>query len=364
MRLFKKVSFPFFSLIIIVAFSWCPLTFAHAQTPSVQTLQMGFDVMPRGQRVQKGYFNFTASGHHTYSLPVQLVNRTDHELKIKVRRLNALTSIYGNIQYVSYTQGFNTKLLSQTRAMKTYLKGPSDVALPAHAQKTLYFYVRTPSLSGTLLGGLSFESDASTTQHTHAGNNKRAFSLQNKVQRIIGIELNYSTHQANVMAKKPVVATTPSGAFVFFKLKNGDPAIAKHIKMSYQVSQNGKPLFNGTARAFEMAPNSEIGYPASWKTTFKPGTYHARVTLKMPSETLTKHFLFHVSDANSANLISQTSTKTTTVVANTVPWWMVFLIISLILIVLILLLLFVLTKRRENKAKKNNGKSVDETQKR
>lgn len=140
-----------FLIVLILFICFIPNLYASAKS-------LDYDIKPIGPYAKNGYFNFSTSAHSKYQLPIKIINKSDRPIELEINKLNALTSIYGDIQYVPFIKGKNTFLNDENYALKEKLSGPDEISLKAHEIKTINFEVRTNDLRGTQLGGLSFKS--------------------------------------------------------------------------------------------------------------------------------------------------------------------------------------------------------------
>lgn len=353
-KLFKRVMISLITVFVTLSGFYINGESAHAEGIE----QLNFGAQPVGANTSKGYFDLSVEPGRSYRLPVRLTNKMNKPITVKVTPVNALSSIYGGIEYVTYQSNKFTRLLDKSRAMQQYVSGERSINLKPHEKKIVYYTVKSPKKTGIVLGGLSFMNQVSNADSGKKDSNIK-FSIRNQVERVIGIQLNYPQKEKEKLTlKKPTVMITPSGPFLMMDLTNNNATISDNIRAYYQVSQNGKKLFNGSVQSFKMAPNTQINYPAAWKAKkFQAGLYQLNMKLITPNESLNRSFSFSVSDGNTVKF-AQTNANVPTVSDSSWWFWWLWIIIIILFLIILLLLLFLLYKRRKDKKEKRDLKDT------
>lgn len=320
-----------------------------------------FSVAPVGDAYRSvGYFKFKGSPKKKQSLPVKITNTSKRAIRVDVQTRNALTSVYGNIQYISDVKTPTAKLLDLKRAARPQISGPMTIKLKASESKTVtYTYEGLDHVTtGTVLGGLAFSEhkDRPDFQPIAKGENKKSSKqtthrviAYNRLERLIGVQADYSKMTPNVEMSAPTVKSTPSAPLVLIHVANTTPVIVDHVKLTYAVSQVGKNLFSGVSGDFNMAPSSSFGYLVNWNAkTFAPGTYHLKITMTVNGKTTSHAYDFVVPKKTVKTYQHQTFTQPRADAEGGSLWWIIGL--SVIAGGLITwLILFFVKKRKEKK---------------
>lgn len=326
------------------------------EVKSAKANGMDFDVQPSEQNYANlGYFKLKALPGNDTKLSVRITNLTGNNITVDVNKLNALTSPYGNIQYVPNKELPNSKLLNDKFLMSKYLSGESTINLKGNESKIVTYSLRVPRGidKGTLLGGLSFKKHGNVTAKPKNGK----AVINNQVERVIGVEADYSNVKSSLSLSKPFVKTSPSTPFLNFPLKNDKPSIASSILMSYEVFDGGRSLYKGKTDEFKMAPMSEINYVTNWGAKeFKPGLYTVKVLLKSNGQVLeNKTYKVKVSqydiDKYKKQLNYKPSSKPVPVDGSSLPW-VIMIGVSLLGVVVGACIMVLITRVR-NKNKDN-----------
>jgi len=336
-------------VIVWVSFALLFTCFYHL--PKASASELNFSVNATGSNAHGGYYQLNVKPHFTYTLPVTITNISDRAITVMAAQQNALTSIYGGIQYVNYTHGLHTSLLDTRYALKNKINGPKVISLQPHESKIITYQVTSSDLTGVELGGLLFKESSETSSHQKKRDGTN-FTTQNQVSRVIPIQLNYpKSEQKKVTISQPVFDLKGSNPIIFIPLRNERATITDNLSGNYAVYKKNKRIFEGklNVNAFKMAPKTEIGYPLSWSgKTITDGKYHIKMTLHTGNQIIKKNFELHVPKETLVTYQKEQDSHPIVTMNNRI----LFVVIGVLVLIILILGCFLLRKFNKKSDKK------------
>ncbi|MCE4051684.1 WxL protein peptidoglycan domain-containing protein [Bacillus sp. Au-Bac7] len=271
---------------------------------------LDFDVQPVGKEHEAlGYFQMDTKPGSTITVPVKIENVSDEKINVKVSYLNALTSNYGNIQYVDKTELGNSSLLDSQYGLAKYITGDTLVELEKGESKTVKYSITVPSTvtKGTILGGLSFKK----ADRTSNSEDDKGIKINNEVERVIGIQLNLGEPEKVPVSLQDDIELIENSSppFINIGLENKNPSIVDGVSVKYTVTKGKEEVFQGEVLPFKMAPKTKFKLPIEWGSKFASGEYQIKVSLDVNGETVEKNFSLNVTNkdvSSSENIIDVT----------------------------------------------------------
>lgn len=256
-----------------------------------------FDVNPVGKDHEKlGYFKLNAKSGSDILLPIKIENISDSKISIKVKFLNALTSSYGNIQYIDKEKIGNSLLLDSKYGMAQYIKGPDVIELEKGEIKTVNYSINIPSnvTEGTLLGGLSFKN----TSNENKDDSENGIKINNEIERVVGIQLDLGKKEnSNIQLEDDIqLVEDSSPPFLNIGLVNNNPVIVEGVSIKYKVFEGDKERFEGETIPFKMAPKTKIALPIDWKGKFESGNYNVKITLDVNGKKVNRNYSLKIKE--------------------------------------------------------------------
>lgn len=341
----KNFSLILISSLLITLFNFNFLSNVHAD-------ELGFSVDPAEEpHYSTGYFKLDVEPNQNIELPVRIKNTSEKEMDFEIKKLNALTSGYGNINYSKDMKTEHGKFVNEDMAMSKYLQGDGYVHLKSGEEKIVKFNLKTPGNinEGTMLGGLSFKKKSADV----SGEEKS--SIKSEFKRVIAIQINYNKGvESPIEVSNNNVEVTRTSPNVLLGIKNKSFSIKEDIHFEYKVMQGDKSLFSGKSNKFKMAPSTEVNYPIPWQDDkFSSGDYKLNVSYYEDGNKIDKNFDLKIPKEKVKKYKEESKSKP---VADydELPKW-VYLIIVLAVLNIFLLLFIILRKKKEKKEKEQQN---------
>lgn len=256
------------------------MTMTASATPLTSPIAAAPELPANQQAGVAGYFDLAVQPGAKQTVFIRITNLTDAPVPLQVAAVNGLTAVNGGTQYVSGTGTAVAQLLDTQYALSRHLTVPSTVQLAPHATQRLPVTIQVPvDGQGTYLGGVRLTTPATSGSATPAGAGGVGFTIRNRVQLVIGIQLNLPSPATPALTIGDVgLSVVPAGARIAINLRNPSASLLGGVSGTYRVTQGQTKVLTGSFGPFKMAPMTSIQYPVPWAGTPVPGTYQVTIT--------------------------------------------------------------------------------------
>jgi hypothetical protein len=294
----------------------------------------------------KSYFDLNVKPNSTESLSATVKNTSKKPITVYIYPTNALTSLNGSIEYVPSNGDSKSYISQPSYEMMENISVQSSVTLEPNQAKTVNIIVKVPNKDeGSELGGTLFMLKDFNQQKVDKPDKGVTFEIESRLAYAIAIQLNYKKDSKKVFSfTKSGIDYTPSNISVFAQLENKSSAILKQIKGTFTVKESkGKNLFTEKVSGIDMAPESVVQYPISWKNNnLSKGNYTLTFKGRLGNQSINTTQRFSIDDHFIEDYQKTTNIKPDGKVGIQ-PWmW-----ISGILFILILVFVFIILGKRE-----------------
>lgn len=269
---------------------------------SINAEQMLVDVTPVFPMNQdpevKNYFSIhTDETHFEQEIEFMISNSSEEKVTIQMEALNALNSPQKGIQYSPYSEENNTRLLDERYALANYIEIEEEITLAGGETKRIQTLIDIPELDGTILGAVSFK-----TLDKNEEENEDQLMIHNKLNRIIGIQINKETDEkAEFVFHDPYIEPMSAYYVIRFPVELKSSLLMKDVLLEYEVlDDENNILFASKDEApFNIAPNTYTEYSLQWQHDIleESKDYQMNGVLKYEDQTVEFNKVFEYNEA-------------------------------------------------------------------
>lgn len=312
-------------------------------------------VIPKNQ--EEGivhYYSLKYSGKEKeQTIYLKVENNQEKDAVIRLYPANALTSLNGDIEYVTEEETYYENYLDEDFAMSSRIHLDEKVVVPKKSTVEIPIRLEVPVKKGEYLGGILIQTDDVKKQSEEVNSNQNvSISMNHRVLYAVAIKWDVGEVQKKkgMVEVEGVNVLNRANRFeVELHMGNNQKYIMEDVKGTYEITNNKKEeLFEGEFGGFKMAPMTKIGYPILWDgEILKTGTYN--MTIKMENGKIYEQ-KFKISNDDvkkyqKKNNISQPITETA-------PIWMWVILSGMFF--LMLFMLFILLKKKKGDREEEN----------
>lgn len=224
-------------------------------------------ILPENQ--DKGISNYfsitTDSNDLKQDLEFLITNNTDEKIKLYVLPLNALTSPNGVIQYRQVEREENSILIDKKYGLKNYIEiDDKYIEINTGETKSVVATIDISEIEGTILGAVGFQL---VTGDEEQPSDENQFQIKNKVNYIVGIQINFHTEQEpNFIIGTPFIDVMPSYYAIRLPITQEAPLLVKDVSLEYEVwnYQSEKIFGSEIKNLYNFAPKTKTNIALPW----------------------------------------------------------------------------------------------------
>ncbi|MEQ2528066.1 DUF916 domain-containing protein [Bacillaceae bacterium CLA-AA-H227] len=309
-------------------------------------------IFPQSQIGNEGYYHFQGEPNQTVTLQARVINKSDQQMQVLIRGLNAYSSKQGII-YQEEPASDTTSIIEESYQFKNVITTPSEINLEPLETKIVDFSVKVPNISGTLLGSVEFRVFQGTEEL--ANNEEQSQLLIDQYKAVnYGVQVDIGDYTGTTDISFGTPTYSPEQIAMMIPVENIHPVIVPNITGTYEITKEGDNDFSikGELPSFKMAPMTTFQYPISWaEGTLEPGTYHVSSTLALNGQTKELEETVPIkNDAIEKTEDFMADRGEIEIKQQSFPW--MYVIIGIAIIVVILLIWMLVKRKAKPKSRK------------
>ncbi|AIG65463.1 WxL protein peptidoglycan domain-containing protein [Weissella tructae] len=287
-----------FAISLLVGISTMPMI--NADDATSKGMDFGVRAVKQdNQMSDHTYFDLSMKDGQKQTLPVEISNASDDEMKVKVTVVDATTTSIGDVQYLTTNDYDKAKGHRLTDIVE---KTNQTITIPKNDTVTVNIMVNSPKkMYGNILGGIQVEKVM--PENAQSESDDEGISVRNSYSYVIGTQLHYKNlpkDQFDFSLGEIGLTKVNYRKKLSVDINNDNQKMISKAKTEVKVSNVRKdgsvtdPILKDTIKSGSFAPMSTLHMPLD-PDKIKVGDYQIDVTITQGKQK--KHLVkkFHIS---------------------------------------------------------------------